>query len=152
MQRTYQPAVLIQANLFKSEDKGQDQEKQKSNASPELSTKAMGRRVLKVDSSFGVAALGLSKPGEERLGRLPHLFAGWKIDVLLAGLGAPFGKNLFAENILIIEYHENLGGLVVDVRVVFASEPNEAFHPSKKGFFVFLRSDHLVSSQQYFRR
>src|ERR1700710_2801928 len=53
-----------------------------------------GDRLLRV-----VVALGLGKPGEEGLGRLPHLLAGWEVDVLLAGLGAPFGEDLLAQDI-----------------------------------------------------
>src|SRR3982074_1125094 len=90
---------------------------------------------------FGVIALSLSEPGEERLGRLPHLLAGWEVDLLLASLAAPLSKNRFAQDILVVEKHEDLGCQVVDIWVIFASEPNESFYTSKKCLFMFLGSD-----------
>ena len=96
---------------------------------------------------FGVVALGFSKPSKEGFGGFAHLLAGWEVDVLLTGFCAPFGENLLAQNILVIENHEDLGCLVVDIWGFLASEPNESFHSSKKSFFMSLSRDHLVLRQ-----
>jgi hypothetical protein len=97
---------------------------------------------------FGVVALGLGKPGKEGFGGFAHLLAGWEVNILLTGFRAPFGENLLAQNILVIENHEDLGCLVVDVWVFLASEPNESFHSSKKSLFMSFGRDHLVLRQQ----
>jgi hypothetical protein len=90
-----------------------------------------------------IITLSLGEPGEECLGRLANLLAGREVDVFLAGASAPFGDDFFAENVVVVEKHQDLGGQVVDVWVRFATKSDESFNASKEGFFVFLRGDHL---------
>jgi hypothetical protein len=90
-----------------------------------------------------LVALSLFEPFKERLGRLAHLLTGRDIDVFLAGARAPFGDNVFAENVVVVEKHQDLGCRVVDIRVLLAAKSDESFDASKKGLFVFLRGDHL---------
>jgi len=105
----------------------------------------------KTDRLFGVLviALGLGEPGEEGLGRLAHLLAGWEIDVFLAGFGAPFSEHLFTDDILIVENHEDLRRQIIDLWVLFASDPNEAFHSSEKSLLMFLGANHLYDVSKY---
>ena len=88
-------------------------------------------------------ALSLREPGQESLSRLTDLLAGRKVDVFLTGFGTPFGDDFFAEDVLIVENHEDLGGLRVNVGVFFSTEADESLDAAKKGFLVFLASDHL---------
>lgn len=90
-----------------------------------------------------VIALGLFEPLEENFSRLADLLAGLDIDVFLAGFGAPFLEHFFGEEIVVITGEKDLGGFVVELGVVLATEANEAFDASKEGLLVFLRDTNL---------
>jgi len=90
-----------------------------------------------------VIALGLCEPRKERFGGLADLLAGLDVDVFLAGLGAPFGQNFFGEEIFVVEGDEDFGGLVEEIGIFLAAEPDEALDASKEGLLVLLRCTNL---------
>ena len=90
-----------------------------------------------------IIALSLGEPGEECLCGLANLLAGWEIDVFLARTGTPFGDDFFAEDVFVIEDHEDFGSQVVDVWVLLAAKSDESFNASEEGLLVFLAGDHL---------
>ena len=93
---------------------------------------------------FGVViTLSLVEPYKECLGRLANLLASRDVDVFLAGSGAPFLDHVFAENVFVIEEHEDVGGQLVHVWIVLAVNSDESFDASEEGFLVFLGGDHL---------
>lgn len=92
---------------------------------------------------FIVIALGLLEPLEERLGGLADLLTGLDVDVFLAGFGAPFEDDVFGEEIFVVQDQKNLGGLVEELRVVFAAEADEALDASEEGLLVLLGGTNL---------
>lgn len=99
-----------------------------------------------VENLVGVLVLvtfGLGKPGQECLGRLADLLTGRQVDVLLAGLGAPFGDDIFRKNVLIVQNQKDLGSLIVEGGVLLATETNETFNTAEESLLVFLGSDQL---------
>src|SRR4051812_22638218 len=94
---------------------------------------------------FGVlvVTLGLGKPGQESLGGFANLLAYGEVHVLLASLGAPGAQDFLAEDILVVKNHEDLRGLIKDLRVLFATKSNETLNTSKEGLFMLLGSNHL---------
>jgi hypothetical protein len=97
-----------------------------------------GNRLLRV-----FVTLSLGEPCEECLGGLADLLAGREIDVLLAGLRAPFGNDILGEDVLIVQDQEDLGSLVVECSVLLTPKSNESLDASKESLLMLLRCYHL---------
>ena len=87
--------------------------------------------------------LSLGEPCEKCLGGLADLLAGREINVLLAGLRAPFGNDVLGEDVLIVQDQEDLGSLVVECSVLLTPKANESLDASQESLLMLLRCDHL---------
>ncbi|KAJ6444658.1 polysaccharide deacetylase [Purpureocillium lavendulum] len=80
--------------------------------------------------------VGLLEPLEEGLGSLANLPRRGEVHVLLAGLGAPLGHHLLADEVVVVVELENLDNLLVHVGVVSGEAAEEALRAAKKGLLV----------------
>jgi hypothetical protein len=94
-----------------------------------------------------IVTLGLSKPGEKSFGGLADLLAGGEIDILLACLCTPLSNDFFADEILIVVDAKDLRDLTKEVRVIFATNADEAFGSAEESFFMSLRGNQLCQCQ-----
>jgi hypothetical protein len=85
-----------------------------------------------------IVTLGLSKPSEKSFSGLADLLAGGEIDVLLACLRTPLSNDFFADEILVVVDAKDLRDLAEEVRVIFATNADEAFGSAEEGFFMSL--------------
>lgn len=90
-----------------------------------------------------ILRLSLGKPSQECLCGLADLLASRKVNVLLAGSGAPFGDNLLGDKIIVVVKHEDLRDQVVDFWVLLAAHADEALGTSEESLLVAFRGDQL---------
>lgn len=87
--------------------------------------------------------LGLGEPGQEGLSSLANLARGGAVSVLLAGLGAPVGDHLLADEVVVVVELQDLDNKGEDVGVLGAELSEETLGTAEKCLLVALGSNNL---------